>query len=415
MITTQPVAARRSSSWANHALEVGELGFLAIAVATTSWGMRDPLYSVLVSLGGLVVWLLLNQPRHHVRRLTSRKLVAPTLTAIFTLLVLAVLREPYSGMRLLFFTFIWTAGMIWVRLVLPRYWPPVRVLLLGRSSAYDELFRREGIYLEKRGEPPESLIDWDVIAIDGETPLDTKAIQWLSHAGVTGQTIINAHNLYEELTGKVPVELLDGHYVEGVFNRDKVYIDLKRALDLVSVIVFAPAILLMCGLVAVAVLLDAGRPVLFWQDRIGRRGTRFRMVKFRTMSRDAESGGAAFATDDDRRITRVGRFLRKVRFDELPQFWNVLLGQMSIVGPRPEQVPFAHEYEQKFPLYRLRHSVAPGITGWAQVTQGYAAGADETLEKLRFDIYYIKHLSLATDVKVLLRTVATIVSGYGAR
>lgn len=415
MITAQPVAGRRSASWANHALEVGELGFLAIAVVISSWGTRDPLYAVLTSLGGLIIWLLFNQPRHHVRRLTSRKLGAPALTAIFTLVLLAISREPYSGMRLSSFTAIWMAGMIWVRLVLPRYWPPVRVLLLGRSSAYDELLSRSGVVLEKRAEPPETLTAWDVIAIDGETPLDKKAIQWLSHAAISGQTIINAYNLYEELTGKVPVELLKGHYIEGALNRDKVYSDLKRFFDLGSVVLLSPIILLACGIVALVVLVDTGSPILFWQDRIGMGGRTFRMVKFRTMNRDAEAKGAAFAADRDARITTAGRFLRRFRLDELPQFWNVLLGQMSIIGPRPEQVPFVRDFEDKIPLYSLRHSVPPGITGWAQVTQGYAAGRDETLEKLRLDIYYVKHVSLATDMKVLFRTVATVVSGFGAR
>src|SRR5690606_8449600 len=144
-------------------------------------------------------------------------------------------------------------------------------------------------------------------------------------------------------------------------------------------------------------------------------GRPFRMVKFRTMRLDAEAGGAAFAANGDARITKTGRFLRKFRLDELPQFWNVLRGQMSIIGPRPEQVAFARDFEGEIPLYGLRHSVPPGITGWAQVTQGYAASADETLEKLRYDIYYIKHLSLVTDVKVLLRTAATVLTGFGAR
>src|SRR5690606_34673076 len=139
-----------------------------------------------------------------------------------------------------------------------------------------------------RSDPPDSWNGWDVIAIDGETPLDAKTIQWLSHVAVTGQTIVNAYNLYEELTGKVPVELFSGQRIVGALNRDRAYSDLKRIFDLASVILLCPVILVLCGIVAIIVLVDTGRPVLFWQDRIGLGGHTFRMVKFRTMRRDAE-------------------------------------------------------------------------------------------------------------------------------
>lgn len=182
-----------------------------------------------------------------------------------------------------------------------------------------------------------------------------------------------------------------------------------------AVLVLLPVLIPLCIAVALVVWLDGGRPILFWQERVGQWGRAFRMVKFRTMRPDAESNGAAFASSGDNRVTRIGRVLRRFRLDELPQFWNVLRGEMSIIGPRPEQVVFAEEFEERFPLYGLRHAVPPGITGWAQVTQGYAAGADETLEKLRRDTYYIKHLSLSKDLKVLALTALTVLTGFGSR
>src|SRR5690606_3487559 len=140
-----------------------------------------------------------------------------------------------------------------------------------------------------------------------------------------------------------------------------------------------------------------------------------KMLKFRTMRPDAEARGSAFASDGDPRVTRVGRFLRKFRVDELPQFWNVLKGNMSIIGPRPEQASFVEEFERMIPLYRLRHNVAPGITGWAQVRQGYAADVDSSVEKLRHDFWYIKNFSIWTDLRVVLLTVLTMFSGFGSR
>src|SRR5690606_1724012 len=156
-------------------------------------------------------------------------------------------------------------------------------------------------------------------------------------------------------------------------------------------------------------------PVLFWQERIGERGRVFRIVKFRSMRVDAERNGAQFAASDDERITPVGRVLRRYRLDELPQLWNVLKGDMSIVGPRPEQVEFARRFEERIPFYHWRHRVKPGITGWAQVQQGYAVGIEDTIQKLEYDLYYVKHLSLWLDLSILLRTVRIIVTGFGAR
>ena len=168
-------------------------------------------------------------------------------------------------------------------------------------------------------------------------------------------------------------------------------------------------------LLALAVLLDGGRPVLFWQERVGKDGKPFRMVKFRSMRRDSEAAGAAFAAHGDLRVTRIGAFLRRYRLDELPQFYNVLRGEMSIIGPRPEQEAFVRAFAHDIPLYSIRHHVRPGITGWAQVRQGYAAGSEEAKEKLRCDFYYIKNFSLALDARIVWETVLTVLSGFGAR
>jgi lipopolysaccharide/colanic/teichoic acid biosynthesis glycosyltransferase len=161
--------------------------------------------------------------------------------------------------------------------------------------------------------------------------------------------------------------------------------------------------------------LDSAGPVLFWQERVGLSGIPFRMYKFRSMRVEAEEEGASFARKKDSRITRVGSVIRRFRLDELPQFLNILMGEMSMIGPRPEQVCFARQFETEIPFYPYRHLVRPGITGWAQVNHGYATGSGEARDKLEFDLFYMKHISLSMDMLICLKTMRTILTGFGAR
>ena len=189
----------------------------------------------------------------------------------------------------------------------------------------------------------------------------------------------------------------------------------KRWLDVAAVVLFSPAILLMCAVVSLIVLVTSGRPVLFRQTRVGKGGRPFQIVKFRTMHLDAEKKGPTFAEIDDDRTTPLGAWLRRYRLDELPQFWNVLRGEMSIIGPRPEQQEFADLFNSRLKLYAHRHAVLPGITGWAQVNYGYASDMTETTQKLSFDLYYVKYSSFWLDVKIVFLTILTILRGFGAR
>jgi lipopolysaccharide/colanic/teichoic acid biosynthesis glycosyltransferase len=169
----------------------------------------------------------------------------------------------------------------------------------------------------------------------------------------------------------------------------------------------------LAALVALAVWWDSPGPVLFWQERMGQGGKPFWMVKFRSMR--VQPAGTQFARAGDQRLTRVGKWIRRFRLDELPQLWHVLRGEMSLIGPRPEQVPFAQEFSQCIPYYMCRHLVKPGITGWAQVNQGYAAGVQETRLKLEYDLYYVKYLSLWLDGLIIAKTIKTIMTGFGSR
>jgi lipopolysaccharide/colanic/teichoic acid biosynthesis glycosyltransferase len=189
---------------------------------------------------------------------------------------------------------------------------------------------------------------------------------------------------------------------------------LKRALDVavsaVGLVVVAPAL----GLCALAIRLDSPGPILYRQQRVGQRGRLFGVCKLRSMRHRAEDEtGAVFSREDDDRITGVGRILRKTRFDELPQLWNVLVGEMSLVGPRPERPEFIDTLSERYPYFRLRSALQPGLTGWAQIRHGYVNDVDGFEEKLALDLYYMKYRSFVMDVLILWKTVKTMVLLHG--
>jgi lipopolysaccharide/colanic/teichoic acid biosynthesis glycosyltransferase len=168
-------------------------------------------------------------------------------------------------------------------------------------------------------------------------------------------------------------------------------------------------------LTALAVRLDSRGPIFYRQERVGENGRTFTLYKFRSMGTDAVQGTPIWATGDDDRVTRVGRFIRLTRLDELPQLVNVLRGEMSFVGPRPERPYFVEQLTAAIPYYAERHSVKPGVTGWEQVKYRYGASIEDAMEKLRYDLYYIKHLSIAFDLTIVVDTVKVILSGKGAQ
>ncbi len=232
-----------------------------------------------------------------------------------------------------------------------------------------------------------------------------------------GMVIENGLDLYERLTGKLLINHLPPNWIIGAqaLRKRFVYRAVRRSIDvalaLLGLILFAPPMLL-C-----VVLIPLGSPggVLFRQERVGLGGRRFVMWKFRTMRVGAESAGAAWARENDDRVTRIGRVLRRMHLDELPQLVNVLRGDMALVGPRPERPCFVEQLTREIPLYAQRHVVSPGITGWAQARFRYGASVQDAAEKLAYDLYYVKRRSLRLDLKILLATLAIAASGKGAR
>lgn len=196
---------------------------------------------------------------------------------------------------------------------------------------------------------------------------------------------------------------------------DSSYLVTKRLFDLTLITLFAPIILPIMFITAVLIRLESSGPILFWQQRVGAQGEAFNMVKFRSMTTDSEQHGSQFARAGDARVTRLGKFIRKMRIDELPQLWNVIRGEMSLIGPRPEQVVFVKEFERTIPNYTDRHNVLPGITGLAQIEQGYVDDANGTQVKLKYDLYYIDNLSFLMDIRIAFQTLHTMATGFGAR
>ena len=239
--------------------------------------------------------------------------------------------------------------------------------------------------------------------------LDERIFDCLTQSEERGITVTTMPMIYEELLGRVPVHLLNTDWLLRSFydmsHSSLFYEILKRLFDILGGLIGLILLCLITPVVALATLIDSGRPIFYTQERLGLRGGAFNMIKFRTMVQNAEKDGIARpASEHDSRITKVGSFLRRSHLDEMPQFINVLRGDLSLVGPRAERPQIVKDLQREVPFYRARLLVRPGITGWAQVNQNYAAGTEENTVKLEYDLYYIKHRSLLMDLSILFHT-----------
>lgn len=255
-----------------------------------------------------------------------------------------------------------------------------------------------------------------VVALDEKRGKFPSAV--LLDCKMKGLTIVDGLSFYETLAGKILALQINPSSIifsEG-FRRHKLTLWGKRFLDIalsaVGLVISAPLMLL----TAITIKATSKGPVFFRQTRVGQWEKPFSVIKFRTMRENAEiHTGPIWAEKDDPRITKAGKILRTLRLDELPQFWNVLKGNMSFVGPRPERPVFVKKLKDKLPYYAERHTVKPGITGWAQVSYGYGASEEDALKKLEYDLFYIKHLSLLMDILIVVKTLKIVILGKGAR
>jgi sugar transferase (PEP-CTERM system associated) len=337
----------------------------------------------------------------------------------------------------------WRVAIEWVSGVAPRE----RLLLVGTGPAAvvlaRELYQRKELGVEIVGfvDPDRSKVGMPVInpgvigtiddipsiidshAVDrvvvsladarGKLPMDR-----LLDMKLSGVTFDHLASVYEEYTGKIAVENLRPSWFifSAGFRKTRLIAATKRVLDIVSSVVGLTLALPVMAVVAVSVKCASRGPALYHQRRVGQHGREFTIHKFRTMRTDAEAKtGAVWASANDSRVFPLGRVLRKTRLDELPQLWNVLCGEMSLVGPRPERPEFVAQLAQQIPFYGQRHVVKPGVTGWAQVCYSYGASVEDAMEKLQYDLFYIKNQSLALDLAVILYTIKIVVRRRGAQ
>jgi lipopolysaccharide/colanic/teichoic acid biosynthesis glycosyltransferase len=344
-------------------------------------------------------------------------------TGATTALLLVVFRDVYFSRAFLALT---TAG--WIVLATThrilrrrRPWTERLALITAEKQLAEDLVESphaEIVWvMDPKFDGPLELPDRDVtMAIDLRAVLSERMAQFLSSSDVAGYNIRAFSSIYEEHTGRVPlVHLAEGWEISAPLLEVAAWLPGKRIFDALVTALTLPLWVAVGAMVALYIKLTSPGPVLFRQERIGHEGQPFTMYKFRTMDEDAEKDGPRFATEDDVRLSRGAPFLRKSRLDEIPQLWNVLKGDMSLVGPRAEQVPFVHAFRKQIPFYDHRHLVRPGITGWAQVNYGYADDQADTIEKLTYDLYYIKHMSPVMDLRVLWKSVWTVLTGAGAR
>lgn len=264
----------------------------------------------------------------------------------------------------------------------------------------------------------DSRIGLDAIVADFRAELPPAWERMLADCALEGMVVYHTKQLREALTGQVEVEHLSENNF-GSLVPLAAYLNIKSVVDWVGALLLLPVVLPILAIIGIMVRLETPGPAIFRQRRVGYRGQPFTVFKIRTMRQPGDPSLdlriSAMTADGDPRVTRLGRFLRRSRLDELPQILNVLRGEMSWIGPRPEAVPLSEWYEKELPFYRYRHVVKPGISGWAQVNQGHVAQIDEVREKLQNDFYYIKYFSPWLDMLIAIRTIGTMLSGFGAR
>jgi sugar transferase (PEP-CTERM system associated) len=330
----------------------------------------------------------------------------------------------------------WEFFLYYVRRVLVVGTDPAGVLMVREIIARPELKMKVVGFLDELGENiGQSLVNPGIIGATADVEeivarenIDCVILSLKERRGNTpvrqlldlkfaGIAVEEAHNVWEEISGRIPIENLSPScliFSEG-FRKPRLLLSTKRLVDFIAgvlgLILFMPIMFI----TAAAIWLETGRPILFRQERTGFRGRPFHILKFRSMLQDAEKNGPSWATSADDRITRVGRIIRKFRFDELPQFVNVLRGEMSLVGPRPERPVFCQFLEKQISFFGQRHAVRPGITGWAQVKYQYGGTVKQAKTKLEYDLFYIKHMSLLLDFAIIRETAKVLVTGRGAK
>lgn len=304
---------------------------------------------------------------------------------------------------------------------LGRQDPTVRVVGFHPGAAAEQV----EVPLDMLVDANQSLVDTvnalkvdEIVVAVGERRGGKMPLRELLDCRLSGVLVLDMSSHFERMLGQIRLDALKAGWLifGGGFRQGAGRTLIKRLFDIavavILLILFAPLMLA----TALLIILEDGAPVLYRQERVGLNGRLFNVIKFRSMRRDAEKDGKPrWATRNDDRVTRVGRVIRKLRIDELPQLFSVLVGDMSMVGPRPERAFFVDQLTKEIPFYAVRHSVKPGVTGWAQVRYHYGASVDDAVQKLQYDLYYVKNHTLLLDLVVIFETVGVVVGGKGAQ
>ncbi|WP_454442559.1 exopolysaccharide biosynthesis polyprenyl glycosylphosphotransferase [Vibrio bathopelagicus] len=238
--------------------------------------------------------------------------------------------------------------------------------------------------------------------------------KFIADCSINNIPVFHIESIREMVYGRVQVEHLSENAI-GTLQPNPLYHAFKRLWESVLIIVSLPITFPIMVITALLIKVENPGPAIFMQERVGQGGNVFQIYKFRSMTVKQKNAEDKFATEEQARITKIGKVIRKIRIDELPQFFNVLKGEMALIGPRPEQESFVKLFEEDIPFYGYRHMVKPGITGWAQTVQGYTDDTDSTRVKLSYDLYYIKHISFWLDVNIVFKTIRTMLTGFGAK
>jgi lipopolysaccharide/colanic/teichoic acid biosynthesis glycosyltransferase len=343
-----------------------------------------------------------------------------------TAYVLPSLALAYALVMLVFFFFRieYSRYMFAASFLLSLLWLYVSLFLRNRHAKprlaivpgghHRGLTALEGASWVQLSSPRDGLHGVEAVVADLHADLSDSWERFIARCVLAGIPVYSVRSVEESLTGRVAFQ----HLSEGSFGSvlpSRLFMRAKRLLDLGLAVVLALPALLVVGVAALLVRLETPGPVFFTQPRMGYRGQIFNIWKLRSMRIDVAAEGKPFTEMDDPRITRVGRVIRTYRIDELPQIWNILKGEMSWIGPRPEAIALAEWYAKEIPFYIYRHAVRPGISGWAQVNQGNVAEVDAAAVKLQYDFFYLKNFSPWLDLLIVLKTLKTIMTGFGSK
>jgi exopolysaccharide biosynthesis polyprenyl glycosylphosphotransferase len=380
-------------------------------------------FAALLGIGAVVGSLLSARMwgRATPRPTYGRALAIAGFALAFTAIGIVLLRPYHSNAMLGVTTALWFGGMVAHRYARRRRpWSEKMLVVTREKGLVDDLRNADhadviAVYDPGDGPPEGVEVGETALVVDLRPVLSDSMAQFVSSWNLAGYPVRSLTAVYEEHTGRLPiVHLAEGWELTAPVSRNE-YAPFKRAIDTALILVSLPIWIILAAGIALAVRLDSRGPIIYRQSRVGRDGRIFTLYKFRTMGVDAERNGPQFATEDDDRLTRTGKWLRRSRLDEIPQLWNVLKGDLSLVGPRPERPVFTEQYDRTIPFYSYRHLVRPGVTGWAQVNYGYADDEARTVDKLTYDLYYVKHMSPWLDTEILGQSVWTVMSAFGAR